>query len=357
MASVRTQQDIEQDVASIDRALSTVCKDLMYAKKVSDIRSSLRQFIHTVECNPSHPSYIHQFSDGLNKIKRDLNRQAVEGEHLKGALEYAHQVAQANAFDWPAIKEYMGNEVSADRPVDMDVKAKSETGNLVKNQVDRLFSELSCVVLPKSNNDSGNTPKDFITQHFDQWMASDKERARRILGKFLQPEQQITSGSVCTLEISVQRVLTATLDLEYHHASDSLIIHRYEIKSPKEDKPFWQESRYNVFQKINLIATSAFEEMTLLSAREALVNSLNWLSSYYHLFSEPCHRCRKRLQFDSPQYKHLPPVIRTWNRRKNSNIPEISILSSPPSTRDDLTMEQSPSLGLAYHLRCYNGNH
>ncbi|KAI8341795.1 hypothetical protein BC941DRAFT_449167 [Chlamydoabsidia padenii] len=268
MTSIRTQQDIEQDVASIDHALSTV----------SEIRSSLRQFVQTVESNPSHPSYIHQFTEGINKIKRDITRQAMESEQLKGALEYAHQVAQTNAFDWPAIKEYMGDETITERSMDLDMKVKRETGNLVKNQVDHLFSELSCMVLPKRSIDNdleNNTiPKDFITHHFDQWMVSNKERSHHITGKFLQPEQQITSGSACCLEINVQKVLTATLDLEYHHASDSLIIHRYEIKSPKEDKPFWQESKYNVFQKINLIATSAFEEMTLLSAREALLNSL-----------------------------------------------------------------------------------
>ncbi|ORZ21420.1 hypothetical protein BCR42DRAFT_193048 [Absidia repens] len=187
-------------------------------------------------------------------------------------------------------------------------------------------------------------------------MTSSKDQRRHIHGKFLQPEQRITTGSACCLEMSVEKVLTATLDLEYHHTSNSLIIHRYEIKGPKEDKPFWQDSKYNVFQKINMIAAKAFEEMTVLSAREALLNSLNWLSSYHHLFSEPCQRCHKRLQFDSPRYKHLPPVIRTWSHDKNNNTTNSSN-SSPSlvSTNNESTISNRTDLGLPYHLRCYTG--
>ncbi|KAI8097527.1 mediator complex subunit 27-domain-containing protein [Halteromyces radiatus] len=353
MTATRTQQEIEQDVANIDRTLSTI----------SETRSSLQHFIRTIKKNPNGPTYIHQFSEGLNKIKRDLNRQSVEVENLKVALEYAQQVAQVNAFDWPAIKEIMNKETTNNEgQVDTQVETKKETGNTVKTEVDRLYSELSSIVLEKhqtgSSKDHDNVPIDFITSHFSQWMNSNKHQHHHISGKFLEQEQSITTGSTCCLQISVHKVLTATMDLEYHYPSDSLIIHRYEIKGPKENKPFWKESKYNVFQKITLIAARAFEDMTLLSAREALLGLLDWLSSYHHLFTAPCHRCQKRLQYDSPQYKHLPPVIRTWVQRKNAtDIPITSTtvttpLSSP--TKNEPTTDHQGITGLPYHIRCFN---
>ena len=66
----------------------------------------------------------------------------------------------------------------------------------------------------------------------------------------------------------------ADLELEYERNSDTLIIHQYDIKGVKEEKHFWQDSQYLVFQKINLLATDAFEDMLVFFAKESLYNIL-----------------------------------------------------------------------------------
>ncbi|ORX59642.1 hypothetical protein DM01DRAFT_1371507 [Hesseltinella vesiculosa] len=263
MTTAKSQQELEQAISHVDHTLST--------------------FVKIVESNPQQPSYIHQFSDGLNKIKRELNRLSGESESLKGVLEYTHVLAQQNNFDWPAIKEQ--------KPV-----ARQDTSEAT-----------------------------FITSVLQQWLASEKLKSIPVQHRLVQPEQKITNGSVCSLELTVRNILTATIDFEHHEPSDSLIIHRYDIKHPKEQKPYWQDSSYNVFQKIHTVASRALDDLTRFAAREALVNVLDWLTSYHQLYQEPCARCQKRLQFDSPQFKYLPPVVRTWDQ----------------------------TIGTAYHLKCF----
>lgn len=135
--------------------------------------------------------------------------------------------------------------------------------------------------------------------------------------------------------------MAADLELEYEKNTDTLIIHQYDIKSVKEQKHFWQDSQYLVFQKLNLLATSAFEHMLVFYAKESLHNILDWFASYYDLFSKPCHRCHKLLQFDSPHYKYLPPMVRTWTKKQ----PLGSVNEPSPLLRQEV--------GVAYHMRCF----
>ncbi|ORE02305.1 hypothetical protein BCV72DRAFT_54594 [Rhizopus microsporus var. microsporus] len=96
-------------------------------------------------------------------------------------------------------------------------------------------------------------------------------------------------------------------------------------------KQLSQGSQYLVFQKLSLLAAVAFEDMTTLFARESFFYILDWLSSYHDLFTAPCIRCHKVLQFDSPVYKYTPPVVRTWN-----------------------TKHTTDRTAVAYHMRCYH---
>ncbi|KAI8069261.1 mediator complex subunit 27-domain-containing protein [Gongronella butleri] len=281
MAAPKSQQEIEQAISHIDHTLTTVC----------EIRSSLRQFVKTVETNPQQPSYIHQFSDGLNKVKRELNRLTGETDSLKGVLEYAHVLAQQNNFDWPAIKEVMENEQGAvPAASSSDKKSEREIGHQIKSKVDDMLSELSSVVLPKQPSAPAAADTMFITNVLDQWLASDKLKAIHIQHNFPEPEHAILHGSTCSLE-----------------------------------KSYWQESGYKVLRKMHMVASRALDDLTRLAAREALVSVLDWLASYHRLYQTPCARCHKILQFDSPQFKHLPPVVRTWDQ----------------------------TIGTAYHLKCF----
>ncbi|OAD00336.1 hypothetical protein MUCCIDRAFT_166121 [Mucor lusitanicus CBS 277.49] len=92
----------------------------------------------------------------------------------------------------------------------------------------------------------------------------------------------------------------ADLELEYQRGSDTLMMHQYDIKSVKEE---------------------------------------NWFASYHDLFVSPCQRCHKLLQFDSPQYRYLPPMVRTWAKKQ------------PIQQNEDAPMTQST--GVPYHMRCY----
>lgn len=38
----------------------------------------------------------------------------------------------------------------------------------------------------------------------------------------------------------------------------------------------------------------------------------DWLASHRNLFIATCRGCAKHLYFDSPQFKYLPPTVRSW---------------------------------------------
>lgn len=56
----------------------------------------------------------------------------------------------------------------------------------------------------------------------------------------------------------------------------------------------------------------------------------NWVASYHDLFTATCQKCQKRLLFNSPHFKYIPPTLRILK----------------PSS-DDKAVEW-----LAYHNKC-----
>ncbi|KAI9015645.1 hypothetical protein CLU79DRAFT_337688 [Phycomyces nitens] len=150
-------------------------------------------------------------------------------------------------------------------------------------------------------------------------MLNDKPQNLGMVVEIAEEEKETLVGSTCRVKVAVQKVLVASLSLEYENRSNTLILQEFDIHGPREEKSVWQESNHFVFQKINMLAKDAFGDMTTLTAKEALSSILQWLASYHNLFVEPCCRCHKRLQFDSPHYKHLPAVVRTWRWRNNNN--------------------------------------
>lgn len=95
------------------------------------------------------------------------------------------------------------------------------------------------------------------------------------------------------------------VELEYEQQTDTLVIHQYDIKGPKEEvrvyyynyyyyftvinipsfvknKNNWQESQHLVFQKLNLLAKSAFEDVLVFYARESLYSLLVKQSVNHH---------------------------------------------------------------------------
>ncbi|KAI9357733.1 hypothetical protein BD770DRAFT_88778 [Pilaira anomala] len=80
--------------------------------------------------------------------------------------------------------------------------------------------------------------------------------------------------------------------------------------------------------------------MLVFFGKESLYNMLEWFSSYHNLFTAPCYRCHKILQFDSPQYRYLPPMVRTWAKKVVlADNSELTVTHHAPGT--------------VYHMRCY----
>lgn len=176
----------------------------------------------------------------------------------------------------------------------------------------------------------------FFTEYIEEWSTQNKSKYPDFSILFETQEQTTLTGSTCSIRVYSRKALAADLELEHDKNTDTLVIHQYDIKSVKEQKHIWQDSNYLVFQKLNLLATQAFEDMLVFYAKESLFNMLDWFASYFDLFSKPCIRCHKLLQFDSPQYKYLPPMVRTWTKKQPDD---------PESTRQQV--------GVAYHMRCF----
>ncbi|KAF1801112.1 hypothetical protein FB192DRAFT_1448438 [Mucor lusitanicus] len=319
MSLARSPKDIEKDIANIEHALLTA-----------------------IHAEQKGPNFVQLFSDRLKCVKRDLNTLSAEGENLKGALEHAQIAANENKFNWELIKSETEKEAAEEEIRYREEEANSgkakELGSIVKASADHAYRELSSVVLERKSTLTPSEPL-FFTKYIQEWLTENKTDNTDLFVGFVKEEQQTLSGSTCRIQICTRKALVADLELEYQRGSDTLMMHQYDIKSVKEEKQSWQDSQYLVFQKMNLLATTAFEDMLVFFAREALYNILNWFASYHDLFVSPCQRCHKLLQFDSPQYRYLPPMVRTWAKKQ------------PIQQNEDAPMTQST--GVPYHMRCY----
>ncbi|KAG2202429.1 hypothetical protein INT46_001325 [Mucor plumbeus] len=349
MSLTRSPENIEKDISNIEHALLTV----------SEIRSSLKHFTDIVQVEQKGPSFVQSFSDRLKCVRRDLNTLSAEGENLKGALEHAQVAAIENKFNWNLIKSLIehhhhhrseaekeaAEEEIRYREEEANSGKAKEVGSIVKSSANHAYKELSSIVLERKSNLTPPEPL-FFTKYINEWLTENKATNADLSVIFEKQEQQTLCGSTCRIKICTRKALVADLELEYERGSDTLVIHQYDIKSVKEEKQSWKDSQYLVFQKVNLLATTAFEDMLVFFAKEALYNILNWFASYRNLFVSPCQRCHKLLQFDSPQYKYLPPMVRTWAKKQpihqNDHVPIVH------------------SIGVAYHMRCfteYKNNH
>ncbi|CEG67640.1 hypothetical protein RMATCC62417_04037 [Rhizopus microsporus] len=206
-----------------------------------------------------------------------------------------------------------------------DTRKPEKIGSIVKDKADYAYKQLSSMVFDHNTSST----ESFFTTYTQQWLSQNKDQAAKIDISFEREEQTTLSGTTCHLKVCIHKAFIVELELEYARASNTLIVHQYDIRGLKEELS--QGSQYLVFQKLSLLAAVAFEDMTTLFARESFFYILDWLSSYHDLFTAPCIRCHKVLQFDSPVYKYTPPVVRTWN-----------------------TKHTTDRTAVAYHMRCYH---
>ncbi|KAL1929142.1 hypothetical protein VTP01DRAFT_2201 [Rhizomucor pusillus] len=332
----RSLAELETDIANISAALVTV----------SDLRSSLRSFAALIEDENRTSSFVQQFTERLTNLREGLGRLSLESESLRGALDYAQSAANAK-YDWENIKANLDSgEAGEDGANLVENKNKeAEAGSIIQRDAERIHKELSSVVMERSTPlTSQSSTKNIITSFIKDWFTNEKAENINVSIESDSEEREASTGSACSITIQVAQALKASLDMEYHKASDSLIIHRYGIDAVSEKAPLEHDSRYLLFQKLNILADAAFQDMSVLPARESFMSIMNWISSYHNLFTEPCVRCHKRLQLDSPQYKHLPPMVRTWVRRKIDYM------------EPDREMPQAyTTAGIAYHMQCFVG--
>ncbi|CEP09081.1 hypothetical protein [Parasitella parasitica] len=332
MSLKRSPEEIEKDISNIEHALLTV----------SEIRSSLKHFTNIIQAEQKGSNFVQLFGDRLKCVRYDLNTLSAQGENLKGALEHAQITAIENKFNWNMIKSEAEKEATEEEIRYREEEANSgkakELGSIVKASAEHAYKELSSIVLERKSTLTTSEPL-FLTKCISEWLAENKPINTELSIIFAKKEYSTLCGSTCRIKICMRKALVADLELEYERESDALVIHQYTIISAKEEKQSWQNSQYFVFQKMNLLATTAFEDMLGFFAREALYNILDWFASYHDLFISPCQRCHKVLQFDSPQYRYLPPMVRTWAKKQ-------------PIYQNNETATVR-KIGAPYHMRCF----
>ncbi|KAG1299363.1 hypothetical protein G6F66_000900 [Rhizopus arrhizus] len=298
MTTTRDPATIERDISQIDQAL----------QQVSNLRAALKQFVQLVEQEQKGPNHVQAFTERIKRLKQELIGLGTESEKIKDVLEYVQSKTVEDEFDWNAMKsEKEGNQ---------KMNTRKEIGSSVKDKADYAYKQLSSIVFD-------NNPisiESFFTTYTNEWIAQNKDQASKVTISFEREEQSTFSGTICHLKICVHKGFIAELELEYMRASNRLVVHQHDIRGLKEEKHIWQDSQYLIFQKLNLLTSVAFEDMTMFFARESFYYILDWFSSYHDLFTAPCYRCHKVLQFDSPVSKYLPPIVRTWNSKHAAQV-------------------------------------
>ncbi|OAD79296.1 hypothetical protein PHYBLDRAFT_184736 [Phycomyces blakesleeanus NRRL 1555(-)] len=219
----RTPLELEQDIAAIDQTLSTV----------SEIRSSLHYFTRLIQAEKKEPQYVQNFSIRLNAIKRELNKLSIESEGLRGPLEYAQQLSGAGNFSWPMIKEAASKEAGDEDIADENNSDKQkEAGAMIKEKAESVLGQLSSVVLDRAQTQK---PNRFITSHIQYWMLNDKPTNLGMIVEIDEEEKETLVGSTCHIKVTVQKVLVASLSLEYESKSNTLILQQFDIRGPREE--------------------------------------------------------------------------------------------------------------------------
>ncbi|RUO95878.1 hypothetical protein BC936DRAFT_143025 [Jimgerdemannia flammicorona] len=85
----------------------------------------------------------------------------------------------------------------------------------------------------------------------------------------------------------------------------------------------------------------------------------DWLASHRNLFAATCRACGKHLYYDSPQFKYLPPTVRSWRgmrrsgsgpRRANAVAPDVGGKLRADGSESGGTAEES--VGVPFHPQC-----
>ncbi|GAB5588747.1 Mediator of RNA polymerase II transcription subunit 27 [Umbelopsis nana] len=317
---------------------------------LADIRVSVRQLFQVTTEESQVIEFPQIFNERLRTVKGVLGRFASETESAQGALEYAHNLSASKTFDINAIisdesndtMDFLNDEIPGNDAGD----SNKEFGTALKQNASYVLREIATATpytlkrLAEVSDDRDSKRVDtkgegkdsspgMIKTFVNDWIKTSPFSKHATIEYAIEETNTLT-GSVCCLKISITHVLTAFLSIQYDAGKDSVVFENLCVVAYREEKTLWERSDYAVFEKINILAMERLDEMAKNNAQQAIYNVLTWVASYHDLFTATCQKCQKRLLFNSPHFKYIPPTLRILK----------------PSS-DDKAVEW-----LAYHNKC-----
>ncbi|PKK67303.1 hypothetical protein RhiirC2_574133 [Rhizophagus irregularis] len=165
-----------------------------------------------------------------------------------------------------------------------------------KNEEQRFITELPFL----------NRTKLYDARTIDNWLAEAKQKSCKVE---IDKTDSDNSGRVSTF--------TVYISLKYNDIDgSSLTISRIAFFGCHEKKAILETSDSLEYQRITQLATAKLNELDPINP---IPDLLNWIYSYHDLTSKPCKICDRLLNYDSFNYKYLPPIVRLQeiNNKKN----------------------------------------
>ncbi|KAG2184385.1 hypothetical protein INT43_000294 [Umbelopsis isabellina] len=307
-------------IAKIDELLETL----------ADTRASVRHLCRVTTDESRTVEFPQIFNERLRTVKGVLGRLGTEVDGAQGILEYAHNISAAKTFNIDSIVREESNDVMDFLNDDLQGNEIGDTnkefGSALKQNASFLLREITIATKytlkrvneisedrdPKRLDTKGkdtSSESGMITAFINDWIKTSSLSKHTII-QYAVEESNTLTGSACCLEISIPHVMKAYLSIQHDIEKDGVVFDNFCIVAYREEKPLWERSDYSVFSKINILALERLDEIAKKSSQKAIYCVLNWIASYHDLFTATCHKCQKRLLFNSPQFKYMPPTLR-----------------------------------------------
>ncbi|OSX66648.1 hypothetical protein POSPLADRAFT_1178088 [Postia placenta MAD-698-R-SB12] len=105
----------------------------------------------------------------------------------------------------------------------------------------------------------------------------------------------------------------AIIYLTLNSDGTQLIVENATAFGPREQKPNYSQSDFNVYQRLSQQITKTIQSDPQVSLRQVL----DLLATYVDLFKQKCQSCGRILSAEA----HLPPVARVWSARRSDEKP------------------------------------
>ncbi|KAH8550184.1 mediator complex subunit 27-domain-containing protein [Umbelopsis sp. PMI_123] len=323
------ERSAADNIEKVDTLLNTL----------TDIRASVKQLFQVSTEESRAIDFPQLFNERLRVVKGIIGRFTSEAENAQGALEYAHNLSATKTFDLSTIvrdepidgMDYLNDDMQGNDAGD----SNKEFGIALKQNASYLLREITTstpYTLKRLNDipderdakridtreDGNPLSSGMISAFVNDWIKTSPFSKYADIQSAIEESTTLT-GSACCLKISISHVLCAYLSVQYDEGKHSVVFDNFCVVAYREEKPLWERSDYAVFEKINILAMERLDEMAKSNAQGSVYSVLNWIASYHDLFTATCHKCQKRLLFNSPQFKYLPPTLRVLKQTENDD--------------------------------------